>query len=180
MIKRVSFVIVAIAFVCILSSKVFSQQQDSVKAGLVLREGKQVRNDTVAVEVYVVDGILEVRVEVRMYSERPKIKNVMLVGPRVGRLSYDLKEEIPLILEEEDPYLIRSEGGVISRGEKKKYKKPKGTLTKELFKIKVPWEKIVPDKRYQLWVDVESKTRGGERPKKFRFNLEKFSQYGPK
>ncbi len=147
---------------------------------LILREGKQVRDDVVAVEVYVVENILEVRVEVRMYSQRPKITNVMLVGPRIGRLSSDLKEEIPLALKEDDPYLVRSEGGVVSSGEKRKKKKLKGTVAKELFKIKVPWEKIVPDKRYQLWVDVESKTRGGGRPQKYRFNLENFSQHALK
>ena len=165
--KRIFAVLIILALVL---NHSFAQEKT-----LVIREGKQVRRDIVALEGYLINNILEVAVEVRMYGERPKITNVALVGPGLGRLSYTVKEEIPLSLEEEEPYEIRKEGGIITTSKKKKTKKPTGTVTKELFKIKVPPKKILPDREYQLWVDVKSKTRDA-RPQKFKFKLKDFSE----
>jgi len=148
----------------------YSQDQDQLEKKLIIREGKQVRDNIVAIEAYRIGDVLEVKVEVRMYAQRPRIKNVLIVGPKIGRISYKRKEELPLRFEEEDPYPITKERGILSFRRRSKVKQPKGTMTKELFKIDVPWDKIVEGKRYQLWVDVESKTRG-QRPLKFRFDL---------
>ena len=153
----------------------YSQEQTGSEKVLAIREAKQVRRDIVAVEGYLVNNVLEVAVEVRMYGERPKITNVALVGPGVGRLSYTTKEEIPLALEEEEPYEITKEGGFIKTSKRTRTDKPKGTLTEELFKIKIPPEKIVPAKKYQLWVDIKSKTRDA-RSQKFKFDLENFAE----
>ncbi len=149
-----------------------SWAQDKV---LVIREAKQVRRDIVAVEGYLVDAILEVSVEVRMYGERPKITNVALVGPGVGRLSYSAKEEIPITLEEEEPYEITKEGGFIKTSKRTRTDTPSGTMTKELFKIKVPSEKILSGKKYELWIDIKSKTKD-TRSQKFKFELKDFSE----
>jgi len=153
----------------------FSQDHNQPEKKFIIREGKQVRDNVVAIEAYRIGDILEVKVEARMYAQRPRIKNVLIVGPRIGRVSYKRKEEIPLEFEEEDPYLITKERGILSLRKRSKTKQPKGTMTKELFKIDVPWDKIVEGKRYQLWVDVESKT-SGQRPLKFRFDLDNLSE----
>lgn len=177
--KRVLILMTAVFSVFLVLHSAYGEKPGSSEQILILREGKQVKNNVVAVEAYRVGDILEAKVEVRMYSERPRITNVMLAGPGIGRVSYELKKEIPLTLDEEDPYIITKEDGIISLGSRKKKKKPKGTLTKESFKIKVPWNKIIAGKRYQLWVDVESKTQPGQRPQKFRFNIENLAQYAP-
>ncbi len=111
-----------------------------------------------------------------MYSHRPKINNILLVGPRIGRLQHAAKEEIPVSIEEEKAYPVTKKGGLLSFGDKTEVKKLEGALTKEPFKIKIPQDRIIPGKRYQLWVYLESKTRGGGRPVKFRFNLEKLAE----
>lgn len=150
----------------------YTRAQDSEsQPRLVLREGKQVRDDTVAVEITVFEDIIQARIEVRMLRERPKISNVLLVGPKLGRMIYTRKEEIPVSLEEGDPYLVSEKGGIFSSRNKKEYKNPKGTLTAELFQFKVPLEKLVKGKKYQLWVDVEGKNSAGKTPLKFKFDL---------
>jgi hypothetical protein len=153
----------------------WAKDQDASDKVLAIREAKQVRKDIVAVEGYLNDDILEVAVEVRMYGQRPKIINVALVGPGVGRLSYSVKEEIPVTLEEEDPYEITKEGGLIKTSKRTRTDNPTGALTKELFKIKVPSKKIITGKKYQLWVDIKSKTQDS-RPQKFKFDLKDFPE----
>lgn len=157
----------------------YGQEDESSEKVILIREAKQVRQNIVAVEAYRIGEILEVKIKARMYSERPRIKNVLIVGPRLGRLSYKRKEELTLEFEEDKPFPTTKKGGFISFGKKKKTKQPEGTLTQELFRFQFPWEKIVPKKRYQLWVDIESKTRGGDRPMKFRFDLEKIHDIIP-
>ena len=146
--------------------------QETPERRLVIREGKQSRANIVAVETYLVgNDILEVTVEARMYAQKPKINDVIMVGPRLGRIHYKTRETVHATLEEEEPIPITKQGGFIVFGKRTKTKKPKGTLTKELFKLKIPTDKIVPGKRYQLWVQVESKTSGGGRPLRFKFDL---------
>ena len=154
----------------------YAQEEEVVEPILVIREGKQSKSNIVAVETYLIDDVLEVTVEARMYAQKPKINDVILVGPRLGRIHYKTREIVYTTLEEEEPYPITKQGGFIVFGKRTKTKKPKGTLTKELFKIKVPKEKILPGKRYQLWVEVESKTDSGGRPLRFKFDLKDLSQ----
>jgi len=161
-VKRLVFLSVVIFILSCIFNSSYAGQSDISRPALVIREGRQLKKTTVAVEGYLYDNILEVKVEVRMYAERPKIIDVMLVGPRLGRVHYKTREDIPVSLEEEDPYLVTKVDGLISFSKRTKEKTPKGTLTKELFKIKVPVEKIQIGKRYQLWVEVESRRRGGE------------------
>lgn len=174
--KKLFLLMLSFLIASLSASYGYSQEIEETDKVLIIREAKQVRRDIVAIEGWLSGEILEVRVEVRMYSERPKIGNVALVGPGIGRLSYIRKEEIPLSLEEADPYQITKKGGLLSFGKKKRTEKPKGTLTQELFKIKIPVNKIIPGKNYQIWVDVESKTTAG-RAQKHKFKLKDFSKF---
>ena len=157
------------SFVCYAQNDVVSSDR------LLIREGKQLKKTTVAVEGYLYNDILQVQVEVRMYAQRPKIIDVSLTGPKLGKIHYKTRQDLPVTLEEEDPYNITRVDGEISFKKRTKVKKPKGTLTKELFKIKVPVDKIIPGKRYQLWVEVESKRQAGRIPK-FKFDLKKLPE----
>ena len=153
------------------------KEQEAKGKTLIIREGKQVRDNIVAIEAYYLGGgILEVVVEARMRSQRPRIRNILVVGPRLGRLRHAAKEEIPVTVEEDQAYPVTKKGGLFSFGNKTKVKKLKGSLTKELFQFKIPRDKIISGKRYQLWVDLESKNKGGDRPTKFKFNLEKLAE----
>ncbi|MBD3264660.1 MAG: hypothetical protein GF375_06130 [Candidatus Omnitrophica bacterium] len=155
----------------------YSFCQKEEESTLIAREGKQVRRDTVAIEAYAIHNILRVNVEARMYSERPKISKVLLVGPKIGRMTYYRKEEIPINLEEKTPYLISKKGGLFSSRDNTEEKDPKGTLTHELFEFKVPG-KIVSGKKYELWVYIEGKnSAASSRPQRFSFNLPNFTDY---
>ena len=157
------------SFIC------FAQEDSSSQGILLIREGKQLKKTTVAVEGYLYNDILQVQVEVRMYAERPKIVDVVFTGPKLGRIHYNTRQDLPITLKEEDPYNITRVDGMISFGKRTRVKKPKGTLTKELFRIKLPVDKIISGKLYQLWVEVESKRRGGRIPK-FKFDLKKLPE----
>lgn len=171
-------VICIIGLICFIGTGVFVSypEQETTGSILVIREGKQLKKTTVAVDVRLIEDVLKIKVETRMHAERPKITDVILVGPGIGRVHYVTREDVPPSVEEEEPYPITKEDGFITFRKRTKLKTPKGTLAKELFKLKVPVEKIVPGKRYQLWVEVESKAKRGKKSKKFKFNLENLAE----
>lgn len=150
--------------------------QEEIERILLNREGKQFRNSTVAIEAYLVKDVMEVLVEARMYAEKPKINDVLLVGKGLGRLHYKTRETVFSTMQEDATYPITKQNGLITFGKRTKIKKPKGTLTRELFKLKLPVDKIKTGRRYQLWVEIESKTKSGQTPLRFKFNLENLAQ----
>lgn len=155
------------------STSIFCYAQEKV---LVLREAKERQKTTAAVEVYLIGDILEVTVTARMYAEKPRIFSLLLVGPKLGRLSATERETLFAdSTRGEDIFLTEEIGGFIRFDEKKKEKKLKGTLTRELHKLKIPIDKVVPGKHYQLWVKVDSLQRGGK-PQNFKFDLPNFPQ----
>ena len=169
--KRISLLVVIMSILFSVSNSSYGQEQEAPERILLLREGKQSMRNIVAVEAYLIDDTLEVLVEARMYAEKPKINDVILVGPKLGRLHYKTRETVYATAQEEEPYEITKQDGLIALEKRKKVKEPEGTVTKELFKLKIPTDKIKQGKRYQLWVQVESKTRAGGVPLKFKFDL---------
>lgn len=150
--------------------------QEETGRVFVLREAQDFRNTGVAVEGYLRGDILEIKVEARMYAQRPKISAVKVVGPKLGSQSYQAKESILAGIEEEDPFETTQQQGIFRIfEERKKTKKLEGTVTKELFKIKIPPDKIIEGKRYWLWIYVESKTEGGHADT-FKFELKDFPE----
>lgn len=141
----------------------------------VIREAKLYREKNVAVDAQLVDDVLEIMVEARIYAQKPRINDVLVRGPKLGRLHYQTRKTIVAGVDEPEPFEVTKEHGWLVIGKRKKVRELKGTLTKELFKIKIPKEKIVCGKRYELWVEIESKTRGG-RAEKFKFKLEDFPE----
>ena len=171
------FALVAIVGILFSCQYCYGQVEEEVEEEriLVLREAKLFRKDSVAVEAYLIDDILEVKVEARMYAKKPRINNVLLVGPRIGRLPYITKETIHKKIEEDDPYEVTKQHGLIVFEKRKKERKLKGTATREFYRLRIPKEKIVPGKRYRLWVEIESQTRGDDK-QKFKFNIENLSE----
>ncbi|MGD9014779.1 MAG: hypothetical protein PVI33_01980 [Candidatus Omnitrophota bacterium] len=143
---------------------------------LVLYEAKERTKSAVAVEAYLIDDIFEVTVIAKMYGTKPLIHKVLVVGPKLGRLSPHERQTVyPKAEDQEAFYKTKDiEGGIIRLKKREKEKKLKqGALTKELARFKIPTDKIVENKRYQLWVKIESMQRGG-RFESFKFELKDF------
>jgi len=146
---------------------------------LLIREGKQIKRITVLVIGYLKEDILEVTVDVRIPNQRPKITDVLFTGPKLGKIHYRSREIIPPSVEddEEETYPItKVDGMVMLFGKRTKEKPLKGRQTKELFKMRIPIDEIDPEKKYQLWVEVETKTSASARIPKFKFDLEKLAE----
>ncbi|MFH1622501.1 MAG: hypothetical protein ABIA97_05195 [Candidatus Omnitrophota bacterium] len=140
----------------------------------VIREAKIFRNKNVAVDAHLVDGeVLEIMVEARIYAQKPRINDVLVSGPKLGKERYIARKTIVAGVDEPEPFEVTKEHGWVVFGKRKKVRELEGTLTKELFKIKIPKDKVVCGKKYQLWVEIESKTEGG-RAEKFKFKLKDF------
>ena len=151
------------------------EEEQNTERQLVLREAKEYRKSTVAVEAYLTDNILEAKVTARMYATKPKIHNAIIVGSRLGRLSIDSKEVLLATVEDEEPYpTSKKDRGFISFS-KKKTKQSEGTLTRELMIFEIPRDKVVKGKRYELWVQIMSMQKGGKY-KTFKFDLEDLAE----
>ncbi len=143
---------------------------------LIIREAKKSRHTTVAVEAYLEGDILEVKVIARMRRTKPRIYNVIFLGPKVGRVVPDVRETLYPAMEGEESFPTKEREGFISFDEKVKTKEARGTLTKELLKFRIPADRIIAGRRYQIWVKVESMQRSGDR-ESFKFDLENFPQF---
>jgi len=168
MIKR--YLILTMIFCGFLSFAGFCQEQKAGERLLVLREAEQQGRGSVAVEAYFVDGILEVTVEARTNGAKPIIENTVLVGPKLGRLSAKVKRTVYAREEEEGPFLTKEAGGLLGPGEKKNMKKLTGTLSRELYKFKIPNDMILPGKDYELRIAVGTMQESREEMR-FEFTL---------
>ena len=149
------------------------QEEGIEEAGplLLLREAKEYRDSTVAVEAYLTDNILEAKVTARMYGTKPKIHNVLVVGPKLGRLSIESKEVLLATVEDEEPYSTsKKDKGFISFA-REKTKQAEGTLTREMMVFEIPRDKVMKGRRYEFWVQIMSMQKGGKY-KTFKFDLE--------
>ncbi len=152
--------------------QIFSYAQESNKERLlILREAQEDQKSTVAIEAYLLDNILEVTIIARMPGTKPKIYNAIVVGPRLGRLSSESKEVLLATAEEDKPFPTkRKDMAFISFSKGEETKKARGTLTRELVTFRIPPERVVKGKRYELWVQIESLQVGGGY-KTFKFDL---------
>ncbi len=160
----------------IVGLEVNAQEKDDAGRLLVLREAKQHRKTSVAVEAYLLDNILEATVIARMDAAKPRIFSVIIVGPKLGRVSAKERKTLFSAVEDEETIFSTEDKGAFIRFSKSREDRElKGTLTRELHKFRIPVEKILPNKRYQLWVKVESMQDPG-RIDNFKFDLENFSE----
>ena len=149
-----------------------AQDKDLDDKILVIREAKEHGKTAVAVEGYLLgEDVLEVKVIARMRRTKPRIYNVIFVGPGVGRVVPIAKETIYDTLVEEEPFETTRQTGFISFGDRTEDKKSKGTLTRELFQFRIPTSRIKEGKKYQLWIKVQGMQRD-VKEESFKFNLE--------
>jgi len=143
---------------------------------LVLREAKEYKGSTVAVEAYLKDSVLEVKVIARMERTKPIIYNAIVIGPKIGRITPDTRQTLYPTIEDEEPFPTKEKKGFLSFDRDVKLKEAQGTLTKELIKFKIPSQKLIAGRQYQIWVSIESMQRGGDR-ESFKFDLDDFASY---
>ncbi|MFH1782824.1 MAG: hypothetical protein ABH848_04335 [Candidatus Omnitrophota bacterium] len=160
--------------IAIFSFLIMSESMASEESILILREAKESGKDMAAVEAHLLDNILTVKITARMEQTKPKIYNALIVGPKLGRLNIEKKEVLLQGLEEE-PYPTKKRRGFISFDPKSEKKRGKGTLTRELVDFKIPKDRLVKGKKYQLWVQIESLQRGGGYAT-FKFDLEDLAE----
>lgn len=143
---------------------------------MILRQAQEYENTTVAVEAYLAGDVMEANIYVRMYASRPKIYHAYLYGPKLGRLSPRSRETLYPQAEDEDLTFPTTDlVGTIRFSKRTQDKKATGALTRELVKFKIPVNKILPKKRYELRVQVESMQSPGM-PQNFSFKLQDFAQ----
>ena len=72
--------------------------------------------------------------------------------------------------EEEEPYETDKRGGFITFSEDSETKKLKGRTSRKLITFKIPPDKIMPEKKYDLKVKIEGSDKRG-RTSTYRFEL---------
>lgn len=156
-------------------------QSGEVPAGAekypVLREALNVQGSIVAVDISLLgEDLLESKVTGFMERARPRIRNVLVVGPGAGRLGPTTRDQVLADLEEDPPYPTRRAGLLDLRSGSEAV--ADGTLTRMRFRHELPVEKMREQiKRrkkinYEFWVYMESSQRGG-RYRKYKFELER-------
>jgi hypothetical protein len=143
---------------------------------LILSEARQYGKASVSVEAYLKDLILEVTVSARVYADRPKIDNVIVVGPRLGRLSAKAKTSLFATEEDEEEPEVTESRGLLGFGSRSTARKKKGVLVKERYKFKIPPKKIVSGKRYELRVKIDS-PKIDSKSIRFKFELKDFARH---
>ena len=174
--KRNLFLLSVISILLIGAQFCFAQEEEA-QGIVLLREAKEYGRTLVAVEANLSGNILDVKIIAKMYAKRPNIYNALFVGPKVGRMSPDSRQTLrPEADDEELIFKTTDEGGFLRTSKRTKEKKIKGALTKQSVQFKIPAKKIVPNKKYQLWIDVESMQNPGQY-ERFKFDLENLSEY---
>ena len=143
----------------------------------VHREAINIQGDIVAVDISLVgEDLLEAKVTGFMKQTRPRLENVILTGPAVGRLAPTTRQVVRAGLEEDPPYPTKRSGLlVMSQGSKQL---AEGTLIRERFQYELPVEKMRQTlqkkggkARYEFVVIMSSANRGGDF-KRYTFDLE--------
>jgi hypothetical protein len=144
---------------------------------LIIREAEEDVDNSCAVVAYLEKDVLEVKVIARIYSAKPRIENIILVGPRLGRLSPKVKQTLLASEVEDEEFLTKPSRGILFWGKGKKMKKLStvGAVTRELYKFVIPKKRIVAGQRYELRITL-NKMQRSETPIKFKFLLEGFPE----
>ena len=149
---------------------VYGQEGASEKGRLILHQAKQYKKAQVGVEAHLKGDILEVMVATKVYADRPKIDNVIVVGPRLGRLAPKAKETLYAGERETAPFEATESRGLFGFGSRSKAREIKGALIRELFKFKIPPGRLIKGRRYELRVRIDSQKIPGKFLK-FEFEL---------
>ena len=155
------------------------QRKTQVRA--VHREAINIQGDIVAVDLSLVgEDLLEAKVTGFMKQTRPRLENVILMGPAVGRLAPTTRQVLRAGLEHDPPYPTKRSGLLaMNQGSKQL---AEGTLIRELFQYQLPADKMKNEIRkkgkrakYEFVVTMASANRGGDFTR-YTFELEKLPE----
>ena len=147
----------------------------------VHREAINIQGDIVAVDISLVgEDLLEAKVTGFMKQTRPRLENVILTGPAVGRLAPTTRQVLRAGLEQDPPYPTKRSGLLaMNQGSKQL---AEGTLIRELFQYQLPVDKMKNEIRkrgkratYEFVVTMASANRGGDFTR-YTFELEKLPE----
>jgi len=158
-----------------MSMTVFAAEEDDSSRIFVMREAQQRRDNSCAIRAYLEGDMLTVVVEARMYALKPHIMDVRLKGEKLKPVSFVTKKTILATAEEAAAYEVTNRDGIFRFRDEKRTMKLKGRLSREVFKIRVPTEKIESGRKYMIWINVEAMS-GGEKSQRFRFPIEDFAE----
>lgn len=151
-------------------------EEENASKVQVIREAQEKQRNTVAVEGHLIGDIFEVTLIVRMRRTKPRVHNAIVVGPGIGRLSFDSKEVLLATTAEEEPFPTKKKDkAFISFSKSEKEKKSTGRVIKQRLRFKIPVDKIKEDKKYRLWVQILSSQKGS-RYTTYKFDLEDFAE----
>ena len=147
----------------------------------VHREAINLQGDIVAVDISLVgENLLEAKVTGFMKQTRPRLENVILTGPGIGRLAPTTRQVLRAGLEEDPPYPTKRSGLLVMHQGSKQL--AEGTLIRERFQYELPAEKmrqVIQKKggksRYEFVVTMTSANRGGDF-KRYTFDLEELPE----
>ena len=152
-------------------------EQGEKQVQAVHREAINIHGDIVAVDLSLVgEDLLEAKVTGFMKRSRPRLDNVILIGPAVGRLAPTTRQVVRAGLEQDPPYPTKRSGLLVMKQGSKQL--AEGTLIRERFQYELPAEKMrqaIRKKggkaRYEFVVTMSSANRGGDF-KRYTFELE--------
>ena len=156
-------------------------EQGEGQRQLVHREAINLQGDIVAVEISLIgEALLEAKVTGFMKQTRPRLENVILMGPGVGRLASTTRQVLRAGLEEDPPYPTKRSGLLVMNQGNKQL--AEGTLIRERLQYELPVEKmrqVIRKKggkaRYEFVVTMTSANRGGDF-KRYTFELEELPE----
>ena len=180
MFKRLAILALTAGILFSFSMILSAQEEDPDKGVLVLRQAQEFGNNNVAVIGYLKGNIFEVKVVAGMFRTKPEIDNCIVVGPKLGRLSASQKETIYPKAEDEpedDVFMTEDVDGAffLRFSKQRKERQIKGALTRELYRYKIPKDKIIRGKRYEIRIKIESTQNPGI-GERFTFKLENFPE----
>ena len=147
----------------------------------VHREAINIQGDIVAVDISLIgEDLLEAKVTGFMKQTRPRLENVILTGPAVGRLAPTTRQVVRAGLEQDPPYPTKRSGLLVMNQGSKQL--AEGTLIRELFQYPLPVDKMKNEIRkkgkrakYEFVVTMASANRGGDFTR-YTFELEKLPE----
>ena len=147
----------------------------------VHREAINMQGDVVAVDLSLVgEDLLEAKVTGFMKQNRPRLENLILLGPGADRLAPATRQVLRAGLEEDPPYPTKRSGLIVMNQGSNQLQQ--GTLIREQCQYQLPFEKMRDQikKRgnkahYEFWVYMSSSNRGGD-IKRYKFDLEKLPE----
>jgi len=146
---------------------------------LILKQAFEDRRAAVGVEVYLSGNILKTKVSACMENVRPMIENIIIVGPKIGRLVPKTVKQLYATLEDQETeYETYKIGGFVG-SDKPKSKPLIGSISRKVATFEIPVEKIKKDGKYLLRVRVsaakQAQSKAGKTTK-FRFELDKLAE----